>query len=62
MGAGDAFTAALTHYFLRGAPLEVLNDAGNRWGSWVASQQGAMAPLPDEVIASIAAKIGWTNS
>ncbi len=62
VGAGDAFTAALTHYFLRGAPLEVLNDAGNRWGSWVASQQGAMAPLPDEVIASIAAKIGWTNS
>jgi fructokinase len=61
VGAGDAFTAALTHYFLRGAPLEVLNEAGNRWGSWVASQQGAMAPLPDEVIASVAAKIGRTD-
>jgi fructokinase len=61
VGAGDAYTAALTHYFLRGAPLEVLNEAGNRWGSWVASQKGAMAPLPDEVIASIGAQIGWTN-
>lgn len=61
VGAGDAFTAALTHYFLEGAPLEVLNEAGNRWGSWVASQHGAMAPLPDEVIASVAAEIGWRH-
>jgi fructokinase len=61
VGAGDAFTAALTHYFLRGAPLEVLNEAGNRWGSWVASQQGAMAPLPSELKASMASKIGWTS-
>lgn len=61
VGAGDAFTAALTNYYLRGAPLEVLNEAGNRWGSWVASQQGAMAPLSDEAIASITSKIGWTQ-
>jgi fructokinase len=61
VGAGDAYTAALTHYFLKGAPLEVLNEAGNRWGAWVASQQGAMAPLPDEVITSIASQIGWTS-
>jgi len=61
VGAGDAFTAALTHYYLRGAPLEILNDAGNRWGSWVAAQRGAMAPLPEEVSASIASKIGWTR-
>ena len=45
IGAGDAFTAALTHYLLRGASLAVLNEAGNRWGSWVASQSGAMPPL-----------------
>ncbi len=45
IGAGDAFTAALTHYLLRGASLSVLNEAGNRWGSWVASQAGAMPPL-----------------
>lgn len=48
IGAGDAFTAALTGYYLRGAPLLVLNEAGNRWGSWVASQAGAMPPLSDE--------------
>ena len=47
VGAGDAFTAALTHYYLRGASLSQLNAAGNRWGSWVASHAGAMPPLPD---------------
>ena len=48
IGAGDAFTAAITHYLLRGAELPVLNEAGNRWGSWVAaSQSGAMPPLPE---------------
>jgi fructokinase len=50
IGAGDAFTAALTHYLMRGAPLPVLNEAGNRWGSWVASQVGAMPPLPADVL------------
>jgi fructokinase len=49
VGAGDAFTAAMTHYMLRGADLVTLNDAGNRWGSWVASQSGAMPALPDAV-------------
>src|SRR5271163_2315954 len=48
IGAGDAFTAALTSYYLKGAPLPVLNEAGNRWGSWVASQAGAMPPLSSE--------------
>jgi len=49
IGAGDAFTAAMTHYLLRGASLGTLNEAGNRWGSWVASQSGAMPPLPEGV-------------
>jgi fructokinase len=48
IGAGDAFTAALTTYYVRGAPLPVLNEAGNRWGSWVASQAGGMPPLSDQ--------------
>jgi fructokinase len=48
IGAGDAFTAALTSYYLRSAPLAVVNEAGNRWGSWVASHAGAMPPLPEE--------------
>jgi fructokinase len=48
IGAGDAFTAALTHYLLNGANLAQLNEAGNRWGSWVASQSGAMPTLTNE--------------
>ena len=47
IGAGDAFTAALTSYYLQQSSLAVLNEAGNRWGSWVASQPGAMPPLPE---------------
>jgi fructokinase len=57
IGAGDAFTAAMTHYLLRGADLATLNEAGNRWGAWVASQSGAMPNLRDEVRAGIAAAI-----
>jgi fructokinase len=57
IGAGDAFTAALTHYMLRGADLATLNEAGNRWGGWMASQVGAMPALPDQVRAGIAAAI-----
>ena len=57
IGAGDAFTAALTHYLLRGAELPVLNDAGNRWGSWIATQSGAMPVLTDATRAEIDAAI-----
>jgi fructokinase len=57
IGAGDAFTAAMTHYLLRGAGLETLNEAGNRWGAWVASQSGAMPALAESVRAGIAAAI-----
>lgn len=57
IGAGDAFTAAMAHYLLRGADLPVLNEAGNRWGSWVASQAGAMPTLGDATRAEIEAAI-----
>ena len=62
IGAGDAFTAAMTHYLLRGASLSMLNlarlnEAGNRWGSWVASQAGAMPKLSEGVRAEITAAI-----
>jgi fructokinase len=50
IGAGDAFTAAMTTYLLRGAPLSVLNEAGNRWGSFVASQSGAMPDITPETL------------
>ena len=61
IGAGDAFTAAITHYMLRGADLATLNEAGNRWGGWMASQSGAMPALPDAVRNSIAAAIESTS-
>jgi fructokinase len=58
VGAGDAFTAALTHYYLEGAPLAVLNEAGNRWGAWVASQAGGMPPLKAETLERVSGEIG----
>ena len=57
IGAGDAFTAAMTHYLLRGADLARLNEAGNRWGGWVASQPGAMPELPEAVWGEISTAI-----
>ena len=46
VGAGDAFTAALVHGFLRETPLPETNDLANRMGAWVASHSGAMPPVP----------------
>jgi fructokinase len=57
IGSGDAFTAALTHYLLRGADLATLNEAGNRWGGWVATQSGGMPALTEAVRDGIAAAI-----
>jgi fructokinase len=62
IGAGDAFTAALTHYLLRGGHLATLNEAGNRWGAWVASQSGAMPPLTDAVQSQIEQVIASATS
>jgi fructokinase len=45
VGAGDAFTAALVHQYLRGASLERMNEMANRVGAWVASEAGAMPAL-----------------
>ncbi|MGA8617340.1 MAG: carbohydrate kinase [Candidatus Sulfotelmatobacter sp.] len=48
VGAGDAFTAALVHGYLRKTPLAQINDTANRVGAWVASQSGATpAPKPE---------------
>lgn len=57
VGAGDAFTAALTHYYLDGAPLAMMNEAGNRWGAWVASQAGGMPALKAETLERLSAEI-----
>lgn len=45
VGAGDAFTAALVHEYLRGTPLAQINETANRVGAWVASQSGATPAL-----------------
>ncbi|MGA3132991.1 MAG: carbohydrate kinase [Terracidiphilus sp.] len=60
IGAGDAFTAAMVHYMLHGVDLATLNEAGNRWGGWVASQSGAMPALPDAVREAITSAIERT--
>jgi fructokinase len=57
VGAGDAFTAALVHGYLRGTTLAEINETANRVGAWVASQSGA-TPAPkagglDESLAEI---------
>jgi fructokinase len=45
VGAGDAFTAAMVHEYLRGASLQRMNEVANRTGAWVASQVGATPGL-----------------
>jgi fructokinase len=46
VGAGDAFTAALVHQYLRQRTLAEMNDTANRMGAWVASHAGAMPESP----------------
>ena len=42
IGAGDAFTAGMTHGLLRGWDLDKTNEFANRVGAFVAAQTGAM--------------------
>jgi fructokinase len=53
VGAGDAFTAALTHHYLRGARLAEISQAANLLGSWVASQVGATPAVEPSVLRQI---------
>ncbi len=41
IGAGDAFTACVAHYWMQGRPLEQMSVAANSFASWVATQVGA---------------------
>ena len=41
VGAGDAFTACVAHYYMQGRPLEEISDSANRLAAWVATQVGA---------------------
>jgi fructokinase len=45
VGAGDAFTACLVYYYLRGCSLEAISESANRFASWVATQTGATPPI-----------------
>jgi fructokinase len=53
VGAGDAFTAALVHHYLRGSSLAAMNEAANRMGAWVASQTGATPPADPAALGRI---------
>lgn len=53
IGAGDAFTAAMTHGLLRGWPLERVAAFANSWGAFVASRRGAMPKVVQSEIAEI---------
>jgi len=46
IGAGDSFTAAATIGFLRGLPLDAINEKANRVAAYICSQQGGMPPVP----------------
>ncbi|MBA3713199.1 MAG: carbohydrate kinase [Pyrinomonadaceae bacterium] len=50
IGAGDAFTAALVHCYLRQTPLEKIGEVANQLGAWVATQAGAMPVIDDQVL------------
>jgi fructokinase len=58
VGAGDAFTAALVHGYLRGNSLPRINDRANRMGAWVASQTGGTPVPKDGNIEKTLAEIG----
>ncbi len=58
VGAGDAFTAALVHEYLQGAPLARMNEAANRMGAWVASEIGATPVLRPGGVEQTLAGIG----
>lgn len=49
IGAGDAFTAAVTVGYLAGMTLDRINDLANRLAAYVCSRQGAMPDLPDSL-------------
>lgn len=49
VGAGDAFTAATTLGFLRGWPLEGINNVANQIAAYVCTQPGATPAVPTDL-------------
>jgi fructokinase len=53
VGAGDAFTAALTLGLLRGDPLDRINRRANELGAYVCTRPGATPRVPDHLVESL---------
>jgi len=53
VGAGDAFTACLSHHYLRGHSLQEISESANRFAAWVATQRGATPLITTEKLQSI---------
>ncbi len=53
VGAGDAFTAAMAHQFVRDATPQETLHAANRYAALVATKKGAMPVLSSEEVAGI---------
>ena len=53
VGAGDAFTAAMTVLLSRGQRLDQIGRVANLLASWVTTQRGAMPPVTKDVLAQI---------
>ncbi len=51
IGAGDSFTATTVLGLLAGLSLDSINEQANRVAAYVCSQQGAMPPLTEELLA-----------
>ena len=49
IGAGDAFTAAVTIGYLRKMALSDINEQANRLAAYVCSQRGAMPQIPENL-------------
>jgi len=53
VGAGDAFTAAVTLGLLEKLDMDTINERANRLASYVCNQQGAMPPMPEDMVLRI---------
>lgn len=53
VGAGDAFTAAMTHQLVRNASLRDTIHAANRYASLIATKKGAMPQISDRELAAL---------
>lgn len=57
VGAGDAFTAAMTIGLLSGWALDDVNEHANRVAAYVASRAGGTPILPADILAPFAARV-----